>query len=106
MAKEFAKDFYNSKTWRDTQRLYKQSKYGICERCKQPKGTIVHHKQYLTPYNINDLDVSLSFDNLELLCIDCHNKEHFEKYSAVREDVCFDALGRLIKKEESADAPL
>lgn len=40
---------------------------------------MVHHKVYIDAKNIWNTDVTLSFDNLELLCIDCHNKEHFER---------------------------
>ena len=40
-------------------------------------GTIVHHKQHLNMQNINNPAITVSFDNLELLCLDCHNKEHF-----------------------------
>lgn len=36
----------------------------------------MHHKRELTPENINDPAVSLSWDNLELLCRDCHGKAH------------------------------
>lgn len=40
-------------------------------------GYIVHHKCYIDANNIYDTSITLNFDNLELLCIDCHNKEHF-----------------------------
>ena len=43
-------------------------------------GDIVHHKGYINMSNIYDTDTTLAFENLELLCIDCHNKEHFEKF--------------------------
>ena len=53
---------------------------GFGERCKAKglivKGDIVHHKVYLTQDNITDTAITLSFDNFELLCFDCHNKEH------------------------------
>lgn len=39
-------------------------------------GVIVHHKIHLTPENIYDRNIALSWDNLELLCRDCHDKEH------------------------------
>ena len=42
-------------------------------------GYMVHHKEYINTANIWDTNITLSFDNLELLCIDCHNKEHFER---------------------------
>ena len=95
MAKKFAKKFYNSKKWKDVQALYRQSKYGICERCGKPNGTIVHHKTYLTEDNISDVNVSLAFDNLELLCQECHNNEHLKKNKAVRSGLRFTAEGKL-----------
>lgn len=96
--KEFARDFYHSKQWRDVQKLYKQSKFGICERCGNTnKVMIVHHKIHLTPMNINNPDIALGFDNLELLCIDCHNKEHFQKYSPIREGLEFNEQGELVR---------
>ena len=54
----------------------------LCERCIK-KGeikpaVIVHHKIYLTPFNINDERVTLNPINLEALCKDCHNKEHID----------------------------
>lgn len=98
MAKEFSADFYNSPLWRKTQKLYKQSKYGICERCGQPNGTEVHHIIELTPENINNPDITLNFDNLELLCKTCHNQHHKKKHASTREDVCFNERGELIKR--------
>lgn len=43
-------------------------------------GYIVHHKHYIDMSNIWDTDITLDFNNLELLCIDCHNKEHFKSF--------------------------
>lgn len=43
-------------------------------------GYIVHHKNYINVNNINDYNVTIDFNNLELLCIDCHNKEHFKTF--------------------------
>ena len=39
-------------------------------------GEIVHHKIHLTPDNINVPEIALSWDNLELLCRDCHALAH------------------------------
>ena len=33
----------------------------------------------MTDDNLNDPDITLSFDNLELLCDECHRKEHAKK---------------------------
>ena len=84
--------FYKSKEWKETQRLYKLSKLNTCERCGG-LGKIVHHKNYISVENINNPDITLNFDNLELLCQDCHNKEHFEK-----SDYFFDEQGMIHPK--------
>lgn len=78
--REFAKGFYNSKKWQDCRNSYFKKVGGLCERClkagKITPGEIVHHKIYLDQDNIKDPRISLNFDNLELLCRNCHAKEH------------------------------
>lgn len=76
----FAHEFYKTWTWMKCARAYKQSQSGLCERCWS-KGLIVpgdevHHKIKLTPENINDPAIALNWDNLELLCKNCHMEEH------------------------------
>lgn len=103
MAREFARKFYNSKAWKKCREAYKQSVNGLCERClkagKYVPGDEVHHKIYLTPENIDDPYITLSFENLELLCSSCHSIEHNEKYSPLREGFGFDENGDLIRSE-------
>lgn len=78
--RDFARSFYSSKAWQETRRAYRKSVGGLCERCLAKgiyrAGVIVHHKVYLSPDNINDPDVSLNWNNLELVCRDCHAAEH------------------------------
>lgn len=104
--------FYKTTRWKQTRKMYALSKYCICERCGKPiylsgvndylpkekrlKG-IVHHKQYLNETNYMNDDIAYSFDNLELLCIDCHNEEHMSS-DITRNDVMFDEDGNLIKR--------
>ena len=92
--KEYAKEFYQSKVWRKCRAGYFQYKHGLCERCYAP-GKIVHHKEYITPDNIHDPHITLNWDNLELLCQDCHNREHHGS-GITREDVVFDEDGNLV----------
>lgn len=77
---EFAKAFYSSKAWKDCRAAYKKYRGGLCEKCLErglySAGVIVHHKTHITPDNIDDPNVTLSFDNLQLLCRDCHGDEH------------------------------
>lgn len=80
MPKDFAKGFYTGSAWKQCRKAYKASRRGLCERCLAKglysPGVIVHHKVHLTAQNIKDPNVSLNFDNLELLCRDCHDDEH------------------------------
>lgn len=98
MAKEFAKAFYNSKQWNKCRASYIKSVFGLCERCGKP-GYIVHHIKQLTLMNINNPDVSLNHENLEYLCLDCHNEEHkrFKKKSATIKGFKFNEKGELIQ---------
>ncbi|MHB9947003.1 HNH endonuclease [Clostridium botulinum] len=100
MAKEFAKPFYKSKEWQRCREGFIKSVYGLCNRCGKP-GYIVHHKIKLTPQNINNTYVTLSWDNLEYLCHDCHNKEHMSKdHKVIREGLMFNDKGEVIKIEK------
>ena len=76
MAKAFAKKFYSTSVWRECRNAYAASRGHLCERCISrgilSYGEIVHHKIELTPENINDPDITLNWDNLQLLCRLCH----------------------------------
>ena len=89
------KQFYNGSAWKKTKRAFMSSKNGICERCGSP-ARIVHHKTYITPLNIHDPSITLSWDNLEALCQDCHNKEH-SLSPATAEGISFDENGNVVK---------
>ena len=94
--KPFARGFYNSKAWQDCRNAYFVSQHGLCEKC-QCAGKIVHHKVGLTPENINDPTITLNWENLELLCQECHNQVHFA-CEAVVGDLAFDADGNLVQR--------
>ena len=100
MAQEWAKKFYQSKSWKSCRRGYIASVNGLCERCiskgRYVGGYIVHHKEHLTPGNINSPSVSLNWDNLEYVCQDCHNKMHMGK-EILRDGLMFDDDGQLIE---------
>lgn len=98
MARKFAKSFYNSKAWKDCQSTYKALKFGICERCGCANGTEVHHKIELNEQNINDPLITLNFENLELLCKTCHGQHHNTRNGFVRDDICFDENGDVVRK--------
>lgn len=102
-ARDFARAFYHSREWKRTREAYLKHRHGLCERCLSrgyaEKGEIVHHRRHLTPENIGDPSVTLSFDNLELLCRKCHAEEHPEIYGGRWETrVGFDADGNVYER--------
>ena len=97
--KPFAERFYHSRTWQQTRDAYFVSQHGLCEKCGNA-GLIVHHKIELTPENIPDPDISLNWDNLELVCLACHNNIHHGGETAA-EGLVFDADGNLVQQRYS-----
>lgn len=94
--REFAKGFYKSLAWKQCRAAYAKSKRGLCEDCLARgvyrAGVIVHHKKHIDPDTIKDPHVILDWDNLELLCRDCHAKRH--RYDKKRYRI--DEMGRVI----------
>lgn len=80
--------FYKSTAWERCRRGYLASVGGLCERCKAEgkvvPAAIVHHKIYLREENYKDASIALNFDNLEALCISCHNQEHFKSEEQIQ----------------------
>ena len=97
MSNGFANDFYNSVQWQNTREAYKRFRRGLCEKClsegRITAGEHVHHKRRITPQTIHDPSVTLAFENLQLLCADCHREMH-RKNKRYR----FDSYGHCIIK--------
>ena len=105
-------DFSRSKAWRRVKNNIWIKQSLLCNRCnravyvdglsewipkeKRLKG-IVHHKIHLDNINVYDDDIALNEDNLEGLCIDCHNKEH-NTIQSTRDGYTFNEAGELIKE--------
>ncbi len=73
--KPYAESFYKSTAWREARESYLISQNYICEQCGEVANT-VHHKQYITPQNIDDQEITLSHKNFMAVCESCHNKIH------------------------------
>ncbi|MBD8005830.1 HNH endonuclease [Bacillus sp. Sa1BUA2] len=86
---------YDSKAWQLLRQAYYDSQHGICEWCGSP-GDIVDHIEPITSENVNDIWITLNWENLQLLCLSCHNKKTFRKHFAIREGFGFDENGDLI----------
>jgi hypothetical protein len=59
-------------------------------------GEVAHHKIYLDRVNVNKPEIALGFDNLECLCLPCHNAEHGNTGSATAAGIGFDDNGNVI----------
>jgi len=93
--------FYHSKAWRSVSAAYMSSKHYLCERCGKP-ATICHHKKWLNAHNVTDPTVSLNPDNLEAVCIECHNAIHTGSHATT----IFDNAGSVIAVKESQEIRL
>ena len=75
--------FYGSQRWKKTRDAYFQSKNGLCERCLKcgviRAGEFVHHKIHLDSVTVEDPGIALDWNNLEVLCRNCHAAEHGKK---------------------------
>lgn len=75
--------FYIGKPWRDFSYRLKIERGGKCERCgwtaitKEDWALLIgHHKVDLTDDNIDNPNITLNPDLTEIICLNCHNKEH------------------------------
>jgi predicted kinase len=72
--------FYCSKPWRDLSYRLKIEAKGRCSRCGEViedfSQLIGHHKIELTEDNVDDPNISLNPIHIEIICFNCHNKEH------------------------------
>lgn len=94
--KEYAKAFYKSQAWKITRAAYAKSKGHLCERCLAKgiytPGEIVHHKIHLNESNLQDLNISLNWNNLQLVCRQCHAELHDER----KKRYTIDSYGRVV----------
>lgn len=101
MAREFSIRFYRSKEWKKVRKYVYERDRGLCQDClKHNKLTIgeeVHHIEYLTPYNINDPNITINPNNLVLLCKDCHHKRHDGNTEVTKKGLKFNQYGELVK---------
>lgn len=96
--KPYAEQFYKSIQWRNCRSEYMKKAKGLCEDClKENKITPaeeVHHIKPITPFNVNDPEITLNFSNLVALCRECHRKRH----GARERRYTIDEYGRVMPK--------
>lgn len=83
--------FYHTSAWIKCRDAYIKSVNGLCERCLAKgitrPGYIVHHRTHLCPENVHDPNYLLAWSNLEYLCQECHNQEHFANQTQRRYEI-------------------
>lgn len=105
MARDFSKQFYKSKEWKQVRNFCLLRDNFLCVRCGQPAEE-VHHIIHLTPINIHDITITLNPANLICLCRDCHFAEHkqdrlngiAEANGLPQNDFYFDEFGMLQRR--------
>ena len=93
---------YQTVAWRKLRQYYYGKQHGVCERCGEP-GDVVHHVIHIDETNVNDPNITMSEDNLELLCHTCHNREHKQVHEPLRDGFSFDANGELQYEDTERD---
>ncbi|UII58110.1 HNH endonuclease (plasmid) [Cytobacillus spongiae] len=82
--------FYDSKEWKLIREEVKKRDNYECQECKRQGRVTIDTNEYsesarrkkiqLIVHHIKELehhpDLALEEDNLETICVDCHNKEH------------------------------
>ena len=70
---------YKTNKWRKLRKLVIARDFGVCQECQRrgitTRGVVVHHIIEAR----EDITKFWDIDNLELVCLACHNKEHPEK---------------------------
>ena len=102
----FAAKFYASRAWHQCRASFIAQRIaidgGVCQRCGERMGVIVHHTVQLTPENIEDPSIALNHERLEYLCLDCHNMEpgHFldQQGKGATARYRFDADGEIVPR--------
>lgn len=89
------KELYHSKAWKTLRAqlmLERTADDGVlyCERCGKPIlkkfDCIGHHKTELNIWNVNEPEIALNPEKIELICFECHNKEH-ERFGGFNQTV-------------------
>lgn len=103
MAREFSRGFYKTAAWKTCRDSYWRQKGGLCEDCLErgiiTPGEEVHHLEELTPDNIGNPAVTLNYDNLRLLCHNCHMRRHAtseRRYSVDQATGAVDAIPPMV----------
>lgn len=94
--------FYKSYAWQKCRNAYFKKAKGLCEVCLSKglikQGEIVHHIIEMDENTIHNPKLAFGFDNLQLVCRDCHAQIHDQhrKCGGRSKRYKVDELGRVI----------
>ena len=92
--------FYKSKKWQKVREAYFKKAKGLCEVCLKEglikQGEIVHHIIEMDPEKIKNEQLAYGFDNLQLVCRDCHAKIHGKPKRRSKKRYEIDEQGKVI----------
>ena len=78
---------------------------GMCEMCfargEYTPAKLVHHIVHVSPDNVDDPHVTLSYDNFQRLCQDCHAVAHHRRRES---RMTFDEMGNPVWRETDGQA--
>lgn len=84
-------NFYKTKSWLSCKQAYMNHVNGLCEICFSKNrivpAKIVHHKIHMNSETVKDDSLAYGFDNLQAVCLACHNDIHFGKKEPKRYEV-------------------
>ena len=98
MAKEWARNFYASKQWREVRQQVLRRDLYTCAHCNA-RAEEIHHIIELTPDNITDINIALNPDNLISMCHDCHTKTTKGSTGDLQEGYVFSDDGQVVMRK-------
>jgi len=91
--------FYKSKKWQAVRQAYFKKAKGLCEICLSKglikQGEIVHHVIEMDSEKIHNERLAYGFDNLQLVCRECHAKIHEQERGTKKKRYFIDKNGRV-----------
>lgn len=93
LARSIPNNFYRSKKWITFANYIRESRNYTCDRCGG-YGNICHHIIHLNMDNYNNPTIAFNEELIELLCYNCHNKEHMHN-NTTQKDMWFDKDGNI-----------
>lgn len=96
--KQQKRKFYDSKPWKLLREDAKERDNYECQECKRQGNVTIDTNEYsksakrkkiqLVVHHVKEIEnypeLALELDNLETVCVDCHNKEHGRDFKATK----------------------